>query len=117
MYNLYTLPIFLTKQVIGSVCICDGGSKVFGDLERLFELLYSNKNLCYQFAFPSLTTRWYVYLHGRHSNLGHQAMGQVVFLPRPEIIYINTPFSLPRPEVIYMYMGLVDFSPKWRQWK
>ena len=47
------------------------------------------------------------YTHWRHSNLGHRAMGQVVFLPRPEIIKINTPFSLPRPEV--------DFSPDWRQ--
>ena len=27
----------------------------------------------------------------------------VVFLPRPEIAYINTPFSLPHPEVIYIY--------------
>ena len=52
--------------------------------------------------------------HWRHSNLGHRAMGQVVFLPRPEIIYINTPFSLPRPEVIYIH-ALVDFSPDWRQ--
>ena len=24
-------------------------------------------------------------LHSRHSNLGHRAMAQVVFLPRPEI--------------------------------
>ena len=43
------------------------------------------------------STVWH--FHRRHSNLGHRAMAQVVFLPRPEIIYINTPFSLPRPEV------------------
>ena len=57
-----------------------------------------------------------IYFHWRHCNPGHRDMGRVVFLPRPEIIYINTPFSLPRPEVIYIYMGLVDFSPEWRQW-
>ena len=48
------------------------------------------------------------YIHWRHSNLGHRAMGQVVFLPRPEIIYINTPFSLPRPEVIYIWAWLIS---------
>ena len=35
-------------------------------------------------------------------------MGQVVFLPRPEIIYINTPFSLPRPKVIYIWAWLIS---------
>ena len=47
--------------------------------------------------------------HWHHSNLGrHRAMGQVVSLPRPEIIYINTPFSLPRPEVIYIWAWLIS---------
>ena len=55
-------------------------------------------------------------IHRRHSNLGHRAMAQIVFLPRPEIIYIITPFSLLRPEVTYI-CALVDFSPDWRQCK
>ena len=46
--------------------------------------------------------------HWRHCNPGHRAMGRVVFLPRPEIIYINTPFSLPRPEVIYIWAWLIS---------
>ena len=28
---------------------------------------------------------YYIYVGRRHSNLGHGSMGQVVFLPRPEI--------------------------------
>ena len=48
------------------------------------------------------------YDHWRHCNPGHRAMGRVVFLPRPEIIYINTPFSLPRPEVIYIWAWLIS---------
>ena len=47
-------------------------------------------------------------IHWRHCNPGHRAMGRVVFLPRPEIIYINTPFSLPRPEVIYIWAWLIS---------
>ena len=56
------------------------------------------------------TTNHYIFQnkHWRHCNPGHRAMGRVVFLPRPEIIYINTPFSLPRPEVIYIWAWLIS---------
>ena len=50
---------------------CVISPKVFGDLERLFELLCSYKNLCYQFAFPSLTTRWYVHISIRFFFIFH----------------------------------------------
>ena len=53
-------------------------------------------------------------LTGTIYQCAQRAHALVVFLPHPEIIYINTPFSLPRPEVIYIH-ALVDFSPDWRQ--
>ena len=50
------------------------------------------------------------------TNVHTSARALPVFMPRPEIICINTPFSLPCPEVIYIYIcALVDFSPDWRQ--
>ena len=51
---------------------------------------------------------FYTYMHWRHCNPGHRAMGRVGFLPRPEITYISTPFSLPRPEVIYIWAWLIS---------
>ena len=52
--------------------------------------------------------------HRRHSNLGHRAMGQVVFLPRPEnnnikIIILNKINVCPE-------VGRVDSSTEWRPW-
>ena len=69
--------------------------------------LIEKERYSYQSLVPILLPTLY-YIHWRHSNLGQRAMGQVVFLPRPEIIYINTPFSLPRPEVIYIWAWLIS---------
>ena len=43
-------------------------------------------------------------LTGAIYQCAQRAHALVVFLPHPEIIYINTPYSLPRPEVIYIYI-------------
>ena len=38
------------------------------------------------------------------TNVHTSARALPVFMPRPEIICINTPFSLPGPEVIYIHV-------------
>ena len=53
-------------------------------------------------------------LTGTIYQCAQRAHALVVFLPHPETIYINTPFSLPRPEVTYIH-ALVDFRHDWRQ--
>ena len=68
------------------------------------------------FLPPQTIAVYYLFMYSLapFTNVHTSARALPVFMPRPEIICINTPFSLPFPEVIYICV-LVDFSPDWRQ--
>ena len=72
---------------------------------------YTIINISFLHFLPPQTIAVYyllIYSLAPFTNVLTSACALPVFMPRPEIIYINTPFSLPRPEVIYIWAWLIS---------